>query len=702
MHSEIKVFSTLIKKIARIIIACWCFSIFTTPNFAQDSTAVGEEPIGVIARPSADSIALRWAPTKASHWLTANKFGYIVERYAVVKNGVMLKVPEKTILSSSPIKPWPEEQWAKYTSSKYAMVAAQALFGETFEINIEQSDVMQIVNKSRENEQRFSIALFCADMSPIVAKASGLYYVDKNIQPNTKYLYRISVQTPTDTLRGSIFIDTNEKYVLPKVIEASAESSANIVSLKWNQQTGSRHYTSYSIERSENGKDFLALSDITNVGVTNQGKQDPRYQYASDTLAMLDKEYSYRIRGVTPFGEHGPASDIVSVKGTQLVTANVFITSALSTDNKTIDVQWEFPQSQELGLKGFEVTRAQKSSGPYKSVHRDVLPVSSRAFKDITPEQTSYYKVKAHTLDGREITSMPYLTLLVDSVPPATPTGLSGKVDQEGRVRISWKPNPDSDIYGYRIYRAYYKSEEFAQLTAGPLQDTIFNDRVTLKSLNEKVHYKIMAIDKNQNHSTLSATLSLSLPDKVPPMPPVWLPVKSIAKGVTLTWLPGGSEDVTSYALYRKESTGWKKIFSTPANSNDTSYTYTDTTLQTTEAQHYTILAIDDAGLESPPSPVVSGFKLPQNKEAVKLKLLPLDRSTKQITIAWSHTGGNVANYRIYKKINDNALQLYKTTRNKEFTDTALSPGQTYTYQVMIVFTNGALSDLSKKVVVDY
>lgn len=677
------------------------FSICTLPVMAQDSVNVSTDAIGILARPSSDSVALRWAPTKVKYWLLANRYGYTIERYTMVRNGNYVSTPEKIVLTTSPIKPLPEDQWAPYTSNKYAMIAAQSLYGETFEINIEHSDIMQIVNKSREDEQRFSIALFCADMSPLVARASGLYMVDRKIEKNVKYLYRIHVYTPTDTLQGSVFVDTAEKYQLPKVREASAEAGGNIVSLRWNQEDGARHYTSYSIERSENGTDFTPLSDATDVGITNNGQEDPRYQYASDTLALMDKEYSYRIRGITPFGEYGPSSEILRVRGTKVVTADVFITVALSTDNRSIDLQWEFPANQQDGLKGFVVTRSSKSSGPYKPVHKDVLPVTSRAFKDITPEQTNYYKVNAKTLDGRDILSMPYLALLVDSIPPVVPVGLKGKVSDDGKVRLSWKPNPDADIYGYRVYRAYYQSEEFAQLTAGPHNDTVFTDVVELKSLNEKVHYKIMAIDKNQNHSGLSTILSLTLPDKVPPMPPVWLPVKSADDGVHLTWQPGGSDDVVSYAVYRKNEKGWLKIHSIPAGT-DSVYTYTDTNLQTSEVQYYTILAIDDAGLESPPSPAITGFKLPGTKSAVDLKLKTVDRTNKKITLSWTYTSEQISGYRIYKKTNDNALQLYKTTRENQFTDTAIAPGQHYTYQVMAVFTNGALSGLSKKITVDY
>lgn len=670
---------------------------------AQDSLRMGPraDALAVIVRPSADSITLRWAPLSVGNWMTANKYGYTVERFTLVRNGKVVKPAERKALTTTPLKPLPEAGWEKFIHDKYGLVAAQALYGETFELNIEQSDITQIVNKAKENDQRFSIALFCADMSPAVAKAEGLYISDKHIEKNVKYLYRISVITPTDTLRGSVFIDPAQKYVLPGLTDLTGETAGNVVTLRWNQEEYSSLYTTYSIERSEDGKTYTDITDVAAVALSKKGAES-KYQYASDTLATLGKEYSYRVRGRTPFGESGLISNIVKVKGNKVVTSSVFITSALSTDNKSVDLAWDFPEAENDALAGFEVTRSGKSSGPYKTIHKGLLPPASRIFKDTTPEQTNYYKLKAKTLDGTEILSMPYLALLVDSVPPVQPVGLKGKVDDAGNVRISWKPNPDSDIYGYRVYRAYYQSEEFSLKTGEPLKDTVFTDKVELKSLNEKIHYRVMAIDRNQNHSVLSAILSLALPDKVPPMPPVWLPVKSTKEGVVLRWAPSGSQDVVKYEVYRKGDQGqWIRLTSTAATT-DTLYTYTDRNLQNSTVQYYAVVAVDEAGLESPPGTVVSGFRLTGPKPPVTLSTPVIDRTNKKIALNWSYDEQHVTAYRVYKKIGDEALMLHRTIKEKNFTDSGMVPGKKYSYQVMAVFDNGALSDMGKLIVVDF
>ena len=205
-----------------------------------------------------------------------------------------------------------------------------------------------------------------------------------------------------------------------------------------------------------------------------------------------------------------------------------------------------------------------------------------------------------------------------------------------------------------------------------------------------------MAIDRNQNHSGLSAILSLSLPDKVPPMSPVWRPVKSTKEGVILTWEPGGSQDVVKYELYRKGDQGqWMRLV-TKAAGTDSIYTYTDQHLKSSDVQHYTVIAIDEANLESPPAPVVTGFMLPKPKTAVSMTQPTVNLEKKTIILNWTYDQPNVASYRIYRKINDGEMQLYRTVKEKQFVDSGVVTGTKYSYRVMAVFSSGALSEMSK------
>jgi fibronectin type 3 domain-containing protein len=675
-----------------------------TSTEAQVDSLKFLDPIQVVGRPSGDSIVLRWAPLETRYWLAANKHGYILERYTLVRDGKSLSQPEKKILTETPVKPYDEARWIPIVqNNKFAAIAAQALLGDKFELDMKQGgDAFSIVNKVKENDQRFSIALFCADLSVPTAKALGLYFADRDVKKGEKYLYRIiSAEANGKVMRGSIYIAANDTYVLPAPKQFSLELQGNIVQLKWDQTSHKRIYTAYILERSSDGKNFKALSEDPVTTLSNQG-QDNKYAYAIDTLMDLSKVYYYRLKGITPFGELGLPSDSLTAKGKQSITEVPHITSAESSDNRTIKVNWEFPQELNKAVEGFYVERSPSHSGNYKRLHEKLLPGEVRSFNDQSPEQTNYYRITALSLDKEQIRSMIYFTHLIDSFPPVAPVGIKGIIDNQGNVTLSWKPNTEKDIYGYRVYRANYLNEEFAQLTSAPVQEVQFNDNVQLKTLNEKIHYRVMAIDKNQNHSVLSEIYTIQLPDKVAPMSPVFLPVRSSEEGVELRWIPSSSTDVVKYEIFRKGESGqWIRITAVPVG-NDSIYQFKDVTLANGEERHYVVVAIDEAGLESLPTQAVKGQRIRRSVyPAIVLGEPQLDREHNKVLLKWAYTEQNVTIYQVYKSINDGPIKLYRTVSANEFADTIL-PGKKYLYKVVAVFKDGARSQMGEGVLLAY
>jgi hypothetical protein len=97
------------KKILLIAIA----GFVAVTGYAQQA-AKKSEAIQVIARPSADSVVLRWAPIGTDQWLKANRVGYTIERFTLVRNGKVVQPVERKQLTISPVKPLPEDQWEKF------------------------------------------------------------------------------------------------------------------------------------------------------------------------------------------------------------------------------------------------------------------------------------------------------------------------------------------------------------------------------------------------------------------------------------------------------------------------------------------------------------------------------------------------------------------------------------------------------------
>lgn len=667
----------------------------------QDS--VQQELIGVIARPYADSIVLRWAPRNTRTWQQGNVQGYRMERFTLIRHEVVLSPPEKILLLAE-AKPIPMAKWEPLVkTNRYAAIAAQALFGDRFEVDLKKSDLFSIVNKIRENDQRFSFSLFSADMSPAVAKASGLWYCDKQTKKGEKYLYRITINNSQPEVRGSLFISADQGYSLPAPQNLKAEVKGNQVSLRWEKAGIEETYSAYVVERSVDGKNFAPLSEVPMITLSPESTQDNRYEYASDSLEHKITTAHYRVHGITPFGESGTSSKVEKVTANVMLTQVPVIHNSQSTDNKTIRIEWEFPKEQEQAIDGFSIERSSRPRGTFTMLKPLLLP-ALRTYQDKTPQSVNYYRITALGKDKTKRMSPLYLAQLIDSLPPMAPAGLKAVVNDSGYVALSWEQNKEDDLYGYRVYKANHEKEEATQLTHKPIPSNQYADTINLKALNDVVYYQVMAIDKSQNHSPLSALLKVVLPDKVKPQAPSILPLTSGEKGAALSWTPSGSADVVQYTIYRRElnQAEWKPIKTIPAHRTDTIYTWTDNLSQ--GIGHYSITAIDDAGLESEPTvPVRAGKIDTRLKEPIKWKKPVLIIEQQQVKLNWQYEQSDAKAFRLFRTVENGTLLLHKTISGdqRSYSETIV-PRKKYTYRMMAIFEEGKMSELSKELIITF
>jgi fibronectin type 3 domain-containing protein len=214
-----------------------------------------------------------------------------------------------------------------------------------------------------------------------------------------------------------------------------------------------------------------------------------------------------------------------------------------------------------------------------------------------------------------------------------------------------------------------------------------------------------MAIDRSQNHSKLSAVLKLQLPDKVKPAPPVLLPLKSSAEGVRIPWIKSSSDDVVQYDIYRSVSgkREWQRI-KVIQPTEDSVYSYFDSTSTAGITAQYTVTAIDDTGLESEPAAPASGIKLNnQLRTAVDWKDPVINKESMTVKLSWKYDLDGITAFKIYKAIDENPPATYKTIPGdkKEFQD-RLQPGKKYTYRILAIFNDGFKSSLSDEISINY
>ena len=141
-----------------------------------------------------------------------------------------------------------------------------------------------------------------------------------------------------------------------------------------------------------------------------------------------------------------------------------------------------------------------------------------------------------------------------DSIPPAIPSGLIANIDSLGVVQISWDPNKDVDILGYRLFKGNAKGEELVPINDIPISQTFYVDSVDMVAMNTHAYYAITAVDKRYNQSELSAVIEAKKPEVIPPSQPVIKNIEPLEGRNVIMWESGHESTLSGFLLMRYES----------------------------------------------------------------------------------------------------------------------------------------------------
>lgn len=692
----------------KIIILLSIFACNSFYNVAYGQKEIGNKTAEVKATAIVtkdNKILIRWGVTTPTAWKYSNKYGYIIERKTIVKNNVIAPNPETKQLNEIPIKPKPMLEWKEFTErSNNAAIAAQALFGEQFDVSMNEggNGILKIINQAQILEQRFTFAYYAADQDFEVANFSGLAFEDTTAKQGERYLYNIRVALPNSVKykikKGGVYLGLIDYKPLPKPQEFVGVFKDKTTILSWNYEILKRYYSNYVVEKSEdNGKSF---NNVANTPVTNLASRaentSNRMMYV-DSLFQNNKQYQYRIRGISPFGLKGPYSKIIKGKGTDPLIHNPFITGLNFQDNGNVVLNWEFPSEAENTMKAFQLIRANKVKGEYTLVNPSISK-RQRSINLTNVQAINYYKIVAIGNDGNKRVSFPKMVQPDDSTPPAIPLELTGSIDSLGVVQLKWKQNTEVDFLGYRVFKANLKDDEFTQITFEPIPNSTIIDTVNIKTLNKKIYYKIKSFDKRYNPSEFSQVLELKRPDIVPPTSPVFTSFKTKGTKVKLNWVTSTSNDAKATLLYRKEAKrglSWELIKEFPLPINE----YTDVSTVVGKTYMYTIITVDESGLESEP---ITPLKISISDTAPKTPITRfngiVDREQKFIKLDWKYNENNVQEFILYKGEAEKSPTMYKvlTAKDNSFLDKNLLINTKYTYLLQAVFNSGAKSPIKK------
>lgn len=127
-------------------------------------------------------------------------------------------------------------------------------------------------------------------------------------------------------------------------------------------------------------------------------------------------------------------------------------------------------------------------------------------------------RVEKTAMEGQtvEVSSAPSVSMTInarDLFPPATPSGLQVVADPEGHsIDLSWQPDTESDLAGYRIYRRAAGSGAAPTRIGAVAAAPSFRD--TTAQPGHSYQYSVTAVDRDGNESPRSAEVEGLLPNQ--------------------------------------------------------------------------------------------------------------------------------------------------------------------------------------------
>lgn len=641
-------------------------------------------------------------------WQMGNRYGYSIERFVLREDSVMVPATNRKqkLLTPAPLMPYARARFDSLEKiDDRSLIVKEAIYGDEFKLETSIKGGNSRLQKSQEVDNRFGFSLLICDLSPVSAKAAALAFTDTDVKPGNRYIYRIKLGKPIPNFTydpGLIVVDAKEAFRANQINDLTGTFADRTVMLKWAVDLHQGIYSAYIVEKSEDGKEYKNVS--SEPLITSSTKANQEFSYYIDSIASNTQRYHYRIRGITPFGETGPPSNVFAGKGKEEMTMLTVVDSAVVLNNDKVRLSWHLDNPRQQAVKGFYILKAPQDDGPYKELNATMLPNNTFTFTDPAPGRTNYYRVKTILANEDISVSFSRQALLIDSTPPALPADLAGTIDSLGIVRIKWQPNKEEDLLGYRVFRSNSLKEEFVEVTKNILARSNFKDTININTLTSKVYYRVIAVDEHYNASAYSAALILKRPDTIAPAPPVFGQIRRIDTAIQVNFVSGHGEDLAKQVLYRQNQTGDTAVKIAEWAAGKEPRTFSDhQDLRNGTVYLYRLEAHDSTGNISK---ALSGEIYYETgiRKAIDQVTGKAEREKRMISLQWKYAEQGIRKIIVYRFKAGEPATIYQTlTANPgTFEDKDLAINNTYVYQIQAVFTGGAKSPISKEIVIKY
>ena len=542
------------------------------------------------------------------------------------------------------------------------------------------------------------------------ADNSVTMYVDTNTVSTRNYIYGImasnsagSVAAATQT-RGDFSLATVSSAPLNLMLDGV---TATTVSLVWDEPADdgvsgrSNALLAYQIERAEGLSEgaFMAFPLHT----------DTETAAYTDTTALAETTYRYRVRATNPVGDSAASNIITATTLVEGVPAAPTGLMAVASDSTIeINLSWQAPaDTGDSAITGYRIERSQgDGSGTFDIVEASHASTSYTDMDSSLLANTQYsYRVSAINDQGTGIASEIASATTLSA--PLAPTGLMAVAsDSTIEISLSWQAPTgigSTAITGYQIERSQGDGSGTFDIVEASHPDTSYTDMDSSLLANTQYSYRVSAInDAGTGVASEIASATVSLP---PAAPTGLMAVASDSTiEISLSWqAPAdiGSTAITGYQIERSQGDGSGTFDIVEASHPSTSYTDMDSSLLASTQYSYRVSAINDGG-----TGVASDIESATTVAVLAPSGLTIThtRTGNTITLNWALTsdGGEAVTYRLQRSretagsdrlIRENTILLPAADDSVTmYVDTDTVSTRNYIYGIMASNSAGAVA----------
>lgn len=625
-----------------------------------------------------DTVQLRWAPMSVGVFQKGLENGYEITRIGSDGEKKFIVDPFKERLNS-------------YLVSQDSFQVAMAEYVEAF--------------LSAENEEDlampFAILSLSASAYRIIAEISGVYFEDTGLNKG-KYEYRVKIKD-SDFQSNEISVHSNKfsKNVACSELKGDSRIDLKEVYLYWEAKELNADYGGYWIYKSVDGKEFRKLNSTPLFHFTSELEPDKSIIDYVDTAVTEGASYFYKVVPINHFADPGQASNTIEVYIQKRLNGLCFIDTVKSNEFDRL-ISGGYSSQTKDEVVEYILYRSDRIDSTYTKLESLKTKDTTFSFNykaDLLTGDRHYFRVAAISIDGDTAMSYPYYHFSLDQEPPGIPTAFKGEIDSSGVVTLNWEGPNDSDLKGYRVFRANTLKEEFVEVSTFLSSETVFIDTLNLGTLTNEIYYSVRAVDMNYNNGPETEPLLLIKPDTIAPVAGSFRKFEVSEKGIYLEWHNSTSSDLSGQYLIRKFENQLDTIliFNADQDSildfpNQYGITYT-----------YLLIAEDKSGNTSTSKPLFVENEIGY-RPAPKLKEAIVDRELKIIKLTWQPIYEEIYAIQIYRAKGEGKFKLYKTLHENvsEYEDKDLYINNKYRYKIKIVYQSGISSKMSEAIEVMY